>query len=225
MRAQSTRSWSMPIASKLRPPGVDRSSTPGRRRALAIRRAPLGPRRRVCHRRCDRATTQLLDDRPGRQNVFARFDAVGAGAQNVDPRLVSNRRHHGRKVQERADEHAPRLPRMIEGPRAVGRGEKHAPAADRLPACTPTANCRDRNPSIRLPVPLAAQHDVCPIASPPPPGPRRSPKTARPPSPPPPAPGKSSTSPAASRSPRPCSRPARLSAICRGKLWTRSSCM
>ena len=43
---------------------------------------------------------QLLDDRPGCQNIFPRFDALGAGTDNVDPRLFSKRLDQGGKVQQ-----------------------------------------------------------------------------------------------------------------------------
>ena len=220
--AQSTRSRSRPISIRLRPPGVSRSSIAncslsGRPR-LRLHRQRL---RHSLRGRCASSFSlqfeldrlqQPLDNRAGRQDVFARFVAVGAGAQNVDPRLIFNRRDDRREVHERADNDALRQPRMVQRPRAVGRGDEHAPPADGFAACTRAANCRGRSPSIRSPLPLAAQHDVRRgRLSPPRPALRRSPETARPPSPRRRAPGRSSTSPAAGRSRRRRCRPSSCS--------------
>ena len=121
-------------------------------------RLPFGKRRlgrvvRVSTPLRSRAA-QLFDDRTGGQNVFARFAAVGAGAQNVDPRLISDRRHHGREVHERANDHPAGLPGVDEGPRAVGRGENtRRPPTDagvysdgELPRSKPSIRLPPRSP-------------------------------------------------------------------------------
>ncbi len=68
---------------------------------------------------------------PAARISSSRLAAVRAGAQNIDPGLILNRRHHGRQVHHRADHDTLRQPCMTR-PRAVGRGEKHALAGHRL---------------------------------------------------------------------------------------------